>query len=248
MDGEAAQLKKRLTELANRADARGCYTTTEFLTLAEQDLLLHLPQSGAPVRLDGGYDGAERKVAIFGSEALCGYVQDAHIVCVSIRPVAQKFADALTHRDFLGALMSLGIRRELLGDILLHENCGYLFCLESISAYIIEQLTQVRHSTVRCEISDLPPICTDPPPQQSVNVASERLDAILAAVYHLSRSDSQRYFGQEKVFLNSRLTLSAAASPKPGDIVSVRGLGRFRYDGIEQTTRKGRLRVFVRKY
>lgn len=248
MDVEIQQLKKRFTELSHRADARGCYTTTEFLTLAEQDVLLHLPQSGAPVRLVGGYDGAERKIAVFGSEELCGYQMPPTIVCLAICPVSQKFAGTLTHRDFLGSIMGLGIRRELLGDILIHENCGYAFCLEAISSYILEQLTQVRHATVHCEISPPPDICLSPPPQQTVNVASERLDAMIAAVYHLSRSDSQRYFGQEKVFLNSRLTLSPAAAPKSGDMVSVRGLGRFRYDGIDQATRKGRLRILIRKY
>lgn len=248
MDGDIQQQKKRLTELAGRAYARGCYTSTEFLTLAEQDILLHLPQCGAPVRLDGGYGGAERKIAVFGSRELCGYDMPSAIVCLAICPVSQKFSGTLSHRDFLGALMGLGIRRELLGDILIHDNCGYLFCLDSISSYIAEQLTQVRHATVHCQISPPPDICLSPPPQQTVNVASERLDAMIAAVYHLSRSDSQRYFAQEKVFVNSRLALSPAGTPKAGDIVCVRGLGRFIYDGIDQMTRKGRLRIFVRKY
>lgn len=248
MEGDIQQQKKRLTELSDRAYARGCYTTTEFLTLAEQDVLLHLSRCNVPVRLDGGYDGAERKIAVFGSSDLCGYDMPSPIVCIAICPVLQKFAGTLSHRDFLGSVMGLGIRREMLGDILVHDNCGYLFCLDSISSYITDQLTQVRHATVHCKISPPPAICLSPPPRQTVNVASERLDAIIAAVYHLSRSDAQRYFGQEKVFVNSRLTGSPAGTPRAGDIVSVRGLGRFVYDGIDQATRKGRLRIFVRKY
>ncbi len=248
MEAEIQQLKKRFEELSGRSYARGCYTFTDFLTLAEQDVLLRLRLSGSPARLTGGYDGAERKVAVFGSVDLCGYEAQPPIVCLAIEPVAQKFSDQLSHRDFLGSLMALGIRRQLLGDILIRDNCGYAFCLDSICGYILQQLTQVRHTTVRCRRTDPPEICLTPPPQSAVNVASERLDALIAAVYRLSRGDSQRYFEQEKVFVNSRLTLSPSVSVKPGDLISVRGLGRFLYDGVGQQTRKGRLRVFVRVY
>lgn len=250
MTQEQEQLKKRLTELARRAYARGCYVTTDFLNLAEQDVLAHLRLDGAcaPYVLEGGYEGAERKIACFGSEALCGYVNQPPIACLCIAPVSQKFSDALAHRDFLGALMSLGIRRELLGDILVADNCGYLFCEESICEYLIRQLEQIRHTTVRCSRASAPACCVTPPPQTAVNVASTRLDAVVAAVFHLSRSDSSRLFLQEKVFVNSRLARSGDATLTDGAIVSVRGLGRFVFDGVARQTRKGRLQVLVRKY
>lgn len=247
MEDTLSFLKKRLSELSARAETRGCYTHSEFLTLAEQDALLHLPLPAAPT-LWGGYVGAERKIAVFGSEELCGCGAPEVLRCVKIAPVSAKFSDALTHRDFLGSLMALGVRRELLGDILIADGCGFLFCLDAICDYLMQNLTQVRRTTVSCALVPPPEICLTPPPQTSVNVASERLDALIAAVFHLSRADAQRYFAQEKVFVNSRLTLSASAVPKDGAIVSVRGLGRFGYDGIDAQTRKGRLRVLIRKY
>ena len=107
-----------------------------------------------PSSLAGGYDAAERKLACFGDEELCGYVEDPPICCIRIEPVNAKFSDALTHRDFLGSVMGLGLKREVLGDIVLEDNCGYLFCHDTVAPYIIEQLNQVRHTTVRCSVSE----------------------------------------------------------------------------------------------
>lgn len=244
------QLRKRMEELAARAARRGIYTYTEFLNLAEQDLLVSkpLPAGSAPYRLWGGFDYAERKLACFGSEDDCGYAEEPPIVCLRIAPLQHKFADALTHRDFLGTLMALGIRREVLGDILIADNCGYLFCLESIADYLIEQVTQVKHTTVRCSLSEAPELIRQEPELQQVNVASERLDAMIAAVWSLSRSESQALFPKGLVFADSRMVTSTSFEPAPGCMISVRGKGRFRYEGIARETRKGRLQIAVRIY
>lgn len=245
---EERQLKKRLEELAARAEARSCYANSEFLTLAEQAVLetLH-PQ--APCTLEGGYAGAERRLAWFGDEALCGYAALPPVVCLRIAPTAPKFAETLTHRDFLGALMGLGVRREMLGDIILHGGCAYLFCLDSIADYITQQLTGVRHTAVSVSLAEAPPAeAVQPPPTRQIVVASERLDAVVAAVYSLSRAESQRLLTCGRVFVGGRETANAAYVLGPGEIVSVRGYGRFLYEGVERETRKGRLRADVRVY
>ena len=112
-------LKKRFAELARRSAARGIWVCSEFLTLAEQDALAQSARAlDAPYVLSGGFDGAERKLAAFGSEALCGRAADFPLAFLDVRPKAPKFAESLTHRDYLGALMSLGMRREVLGALL----------------------------------------------------------------------------------------------------------------------------------
>ncbi|MEG1191229.1 MAG: YlmH/Sll1252 family protein [Oscillospiraceae bacterium] len=242
------QLKKRFEELAGRAAGRGCWTFSEFLNLAEQDTLCRL-KLDAPFALEGGYPSAERKIAMFGSESDCAYLATAPICCLCVTPLSQKFADALTHRDFLGALTGLGIRREVLGDIIVSENRGYVFCLETMADYIREQFTQVKHTSVKVSLEEAPPpMVVEPPEITRSNIASERLDAIVAAVYKLSRGESQKLFEQGKIFVNSRMTENTSAGLKPGDMISVRGMGRFSYEGIEAETRKGRLRVNVRIY
>jgi hypothetical protein len=136
-----------------KANERGYTVYSDFLGLSEISELCAVRFS-VPVTLWGGYEDAERCVVCFGDREYFNDNTDYPIKCILIKPVNQKFADNLTHRDFLGSLMGLGIRREVLGDIIISENCGYLFCLDAIADYIIENLTQVRHTTVKCELTE----------------------------------------------------------------------------------------------
>ena len=247
MTDDVNLIKNRLTELGKRSYDRGIWTSSEFLSLAEQDVLLRLRLS-YPFTLVGGYEGAERRVAHFGSEESCGWVEAPPIACVKIAPVNDKFAENLTHRDFLGSLMGLGIRREVLGDIVIDENAGYLFCLDSIAGYIIENLSSVRRTTVSCSLSEPPKKAAEDPPQREFVVSSERLDGVISAVYRLSRSQSQELISAGKVFIYGRLSQSPDAEIPLGAIVSVRGTGRFKYEGVRRETKKGRLRVIARVY
>lgn len=248
MPDDEQQLKKRFEELAGRSSSRACWTYSDFLNLAEQDILSRM-RLDVPYVLEGGHPTAERKIAVFGSEAVCGYAAELPICCLSIAPVSRKFADDLTHRDFLGTLMGLGLRRGILGDIVVHDNSGYLFCIESIAGYIIEQLAKVRSTSVKVTRAEILPVSAIELPEESqVVVTSERLDSIIAAVYKLSRSEGQRLFEQGKVFTNGHMTERASTEPHCGDVISVRGFGRFVYESINNETRKGRLRVRVRVF
>ena len=118
---EEQQLKNRIKDLADKSFRQNVYTFTGFLGLSEQDLFWKMIQKGelsyAAHKLFGGYEEAERVIVRFGAEDDLGYEEDFPIVCVHIKPLIVKFADALSHRDFLGALMNLGIERSTLGDI-----------------------------------------------------------------------------------------------------------------------------------
>ncbi len=234
----------RLSELAARAEKRGIWVYSEFLTLAEQNIALSL-KLRCPFELWGGVPEAERKIACFGSEDLCGWRQEPPVVCVKLQPASQKFAEPLSHRDFLGSLMALGIRREVLGDIIITENTGYLLCLESIAGYVADSLTRVRHTAVRCSLSEPPAKPAEKPEQTELVVASERLDALVAAVFHLSRSQAQELVASERVFLSGYLASNPSVQVPVNTVVSVRGIGRFIYQGIMRETKKGRIRVIV---
>lgn len=241
-------LQKRFSELASRAALRGVYTYTDFLTIAESDTLRHMKTDPPPLFF-GGYDDAERTIARFGSEETAGYTECFPIACVEISPVSKKFADPLTHRDFLGSVLALGIKREVCGDILVCDTTGYLFCLDSIAPFIASELVKVKHTDVVCKITEaVPEFANRKPDITSLVVASERQDALVAAVFGISRSESRALFECDKVFVNGLGNRDTAVSPLPGSIVSVRGLGRFIYEGINRETRKGRLRVDVRIY
>jgi RNA-binding protein YlmH len=161
----------------------------------------------------------------------------------------QKYADKLTHRDFLGSVIGLGLERDVTGDILIHENVGYMFCLENIADFIAENLTKVRRTDVKCERVPAPPLeMLALPEERAFFVASERVDAVIAAIYGFSRSECQKLFGQKLVFIDSKLCENPDARIAEGATVSVRGSGRFIYTGIAKTTKKGRLCINARVY
>ncbi len=243
MNEDEILIKKRFIELSDRAEKQGRWVYSEFLDMAGQSILVGAVKYNFV--LDGGYASAERQIACFGSAKSCGYEQSPPIECICIKPVSQKFSE-LSHRDFLGSLMALGLKREVLGDIIVQSNCGYLFCLDSVSDYIMSELQQVRHTTVRCSHADASAVREVSMPETTeLIVASERADAAVSAVYKLSRNESMKLFEQKKIFVNSRQSDSTSHTLAAGDVVSVRGFGRFIYHGIDRETKKGRLRIFV---
>ena len=137
MEDQLEMTKKRLSELARRAERRGIVTFSEFLTGAEQAALLSLRPG--PFEFDGGYAGAERRTAVFLPWEGAGY--ESAVACLQAAPASARFAGELGHRDCLGALMSLGIRREVLGDIVPQEGKLYIFCLRSIAPYRFSRKT-----------------------------------------------------------------------------------------------------------
>lgn len=228
--------EKRLNELYNRAYEKSYKVFTPFLNLEEQSILA---QAYLPCEKYGGYDIAERVVAGFG-DAL--QKADFPIAYLVIAPVKQKFADDLTHRDFLGALMNLGIKREMLGDIIVADNQACLICLEQIAAYVADNLHRVKHTDVTVTQTDeIPAGAAEIPESKEFIAASLRLDALISCVYKLSRSKAAKLFAADKVFVNSRLIQNTSYQVKERDIVSVRGMGRFQFDGVLKKTKKDNL-------
>lgn len=251
MDQEEELIKKRFRELADQAWQRGSYTFTGFLGLSEMSLFYEMERevSFVPYSVFGGSEDAERAMIRFGDEEVFGYKEEFPIVCIRMRPLQQKFADHLSHRDFLGALMNLGIDRSTLGDIIIRENEGYLFCTGAIAPFIVENISRIKHTSVICEITEKPPKERwEDLKEIKIQISSERIDGILARVYHLSRSDSAELFRQKKVFVNGRLCENSSRMLKTEDRVSARGYGKFIYTGQQSVSKKGKLNAKVLVY
>lgn len=251
MSNEELILKKRLTELAEKAYGQGTYTFSSFLGLAEQDVLSRLERDirHVPKTLFGGAEGCQRVMVRFGDEELCGYDLPIPIVCLRAAPTAPKYADALTHRDLLGAIMNLGITREQVGDIILRDNVAYIFATEKIAPYIADNLTKARHTQLTVTAVDsLPEGALFTLETRQCVVASERIDGIVAHVYKYSRSQVTELFRAGKVFLNGRCWENMSTPLKEGDTVSVRGQGRFIYKGPIRTTKSGNAAIEVDIY
>ena len=232
---EEEVLVGRIQDLAEQCYHRDVPSHTEFLTLAEQDLFYRTVNKIPGVRyvLSGGYEAAERKAALF----LPSYAEDGDasmlpIAVVRISPLNEKFADALSHRDFLGSLMNLGVERYKLGD------------------YICAELKKVRHTSVYCEVeAGLPEELTEPKTERKEgSVASVRLDAVLSLAFSSSRSKMVPLIEGGQVFINGKLVTSPSASLKEDDLVTVRHMGKFRYVGVQNQTKKGRLYVAVERF
>lgn len=248
---EIQQLKNRFHDLADKSFQQGIFTFTGFLGLSEQDVFWREEAAlrYAGCLLYGGCEGADRVVARFGNAEELGYELPFPIVCIHIEPLLQKFADQLSHRDFLGALMNLGIERSTIGDIKVGDKQAYLFCLESIAGFICENLVQIKHTYVRCTITDdFEGIPQEEPERISVQVQSMRADAVLAKAYNLSREKSLALFRAGKVYVNGRLCENNSRLLKSGETVNARGFGKLRVSGEPQRTRKGKLAVEVAVY
>lgn len=246
-------LIKRFHDLAYMADNRGMALYTDFLNLHEQSLLYENINELPRIKIfeNGGYPGAERKMLCFCGDA---YIQDETeidfpISCLHIAPKNPKFSDTLNHRDILGAVLNLGIDRSKIGDIIVDNNESYLYCSLSISEFIIDQLTRIKHTIVKASLIDNNDFNYKPKLKPITGtVSSVRLDSILALAFKGSRSSLSGLISGGKVFVNSKNILSNSYTLKENDIVSVRGYGKFIFEGVESQTKKGRYSVKISIY
>jgi len=239
---------RHLLDLCRKSEKTGSWQYSAFLSPAEQDDLLRSAEAaGFSFFLTGGYENAERRILAAGNTEEMGPPK-VPLSVIAVEPKSMKFAEELTHRDYLGAILGLGIERGLIGDIIVRDKKAWFICLSPAAEMIVPSLTQVRRTAVSATVTG-----TDIPELQPVymplrlNVASERLDAVTAAFAGLSRGQAENLFGAEKVFVNGRTAADRSACLKEGDTLSVRGFGKAVYDGIEHETKKNRLWVRLRK-
>ena len=248
MDGA---LDKRLNELALRAQHTGRVCATRFLepsTLAAVNAAAS--RAGVKVALWGGYEGAERCVAAFyaGDPPEAG---DWPVVALRLQWNA-KFANP-GHRDLLGAMMGLGIEREMTGDIAMGTYrdvpCAYLFALEEVADYIAANLDSAGRASLKVSVATETPQLI-PPEGESLRltVQQQRLDAVLAAACRLSRSEAQRLIAAGLVKLNHVPQLRPDARLSEGDLISARGYGRVKVTAFQGESRRGRQVVQVFRY
>ncbi|MGI6094334.1 MAG: RNA-binding protein [Lachnospiraceae bacterium] len=243
-------LEKRLLELERMAYQRGIVTFSDFLGLHE----LHIANcrkstsGGVTLESSGGYEMSERQMVVFIPDAL-SYSWTYPICCVHISPQSVKFSEPLTHRDYLGAILNLGIDRGKIGDILVNEKGAYVFCHEKIADFLVQELCRVRHTTVTTSVVKDPGLL--PKLQlESIQgtVASVRLDSVIAMAFSASRSSMLPLIESGRVFVNGKMVVSNGYVLKEKDIVSVRGKGKFQFETILNKTKKNRYSILLYRY
>lgn len=194
----------------------------------------------------GGYEEAERVMAGFFPDYIRPVPEEFPLRALTVR---FRKEDALGHRDFLGSLMGLGIERSVLGDILIGEGKAVVFLKEEISRYVQDNLRKIGRTGVKISegIEGPLPVIREYKDITGV-IASNRLDCMSALLCHTSREKAGRFVSAGLVMVNHREILEGSARIHEGDIISVRGHGKFVIDSFGPPTSKGRLTVKCRKY
>ena len=241
---EEKELLPRLRELAERCRARSVPTAAMFLTPREQAEAM---AASLPVRpaFFGGYEQAERRCAVFLPDYLTPETMDPSLFLRAIHASAP--FSSLTHRDFLGSIMALGIGRECVGDIVVRGEDCWFFVTPGIASHVLDSLIKVGRGGVSVEeigFEQVPSFEEQLEPR-SFTVQSLRLDAVLAGAFRISRSTCQELLDAGEVNLNHLPCLDRDAPVEPGDLLSLRHHGRARVLTADGRSKKGRIFVTV---
>lgn len=195
----------------------------------------------------GGYDGAERTLFV----ALPEYADMSECEeLLSVLEVSGRGINGINHRDCLGSLMGLGIRREKIGDILVYDDRCIIFAVSDIADYIISDLKKIGNIGVKIRKAKIGEIEIPERRTEKIfaTVAAMRLDAITAAALKTSRSKAMPYITGGRVNVNWTEVCEPSHRIKEGDVFSVRGAGRFRVAAENGETKKGRVSVEIEKF
>lgn len=244
---EERYLMRHIEDLARTAESRGIPRYSAFLSDREQDLArAALNRAAVPENVyhfEGGWPGAERRLLCLEPE---GNWPDSPLCCVRLTCRVQAGAVLPAHKDYLGSLMGLELRREALGDIVLPSDApgtAYVFALEPAAQLICQELLQagrVEVTTRLLPLEELPEFPQAERTLQTATVFSLRLDAVLAAMLHCSRSMAAELITAGRVEINHLPVESVHAPVYEGDVFTVRGKGRFGLTALPGKSRKDR--------
>ncbi len=204
----------------------------------------------------GGYEKAERKILILYPEKLKFIFEenkfnlDNIITVIRIKP-AKENIEKLNHRTYLGGLIKLGIKREKIGDIVIHENGADILILKDIEKFLYTNiLTLKRFQNSKVEIVSLENISNKIQNMQEAKiiVSSLRLDNIVSEICKTSRSKANNIISSERVFVNSECIVKNTKMIKENDKITIRGKGKFFINQVLDQTKKGRIPIIINFY
>ena len=246
---EDHDLLRRAEDLAQRCEKSGRVTATAFLTPAERARIEQWAKRGfdGTLLFHGGHPECERTAAFFLPDYLTCEDFDAAEYIRAIELTAHFGTPG--HRDYLGALMNMGVGRERLGDIWVSGDRAVVFCLPGVEKHLLSIDRVGRASVTAREIA----LTEIPAPERKVkelsfSVMRPRLDAVVAGLFRLSRSEAARQIAYGNVSINYMQSDKTDFLVHEGDVISLRGAGKGRITGTGGTSRKGRLFVYAEVY
>jgi len=223
--------------------------STCFLSPRELQLATYLFGRQEGLLTFGGYPDAERKMLVFLPDYLDESVltEDSPLICLR---AAFFEGDTPTHRDFLGALMGVGIARETVGDICVGKgNCDF-FVTQEIAPYIKQNLLGVGRTKIRLEEIPLSQVKVPQPEVRQIKdtVASLRLDSIISSGFRIGRSMAAQHICAGKAVIDGLPCEKPDKVVEQGAKISVRGLGKIHLQQVNGQTKKGRISVVIDRY
>lgn len=229
---------------------------TDFLDLRQKSILEEtlLKFKYSNYEFYGGYSEAERKVLVIFSENIDkNYIKEEiynQFVEVLSIVLPNELKGQYQHRNYLGAIMKLGIKREKIGDILVRDDGADIIVKRDISEYVMNNIKQLtRFKKAKIEIKDIVDLIIELPKKEllKIVVPSMRLDCIVGELVRCSRKDANEYLLSERVFVNFKEEIKSSFNIKEGDYITIRGKGRFKINKIIGETRKGKISVEIEK-
>ena len=245
---ENSELLKRARDLAERCERSGTVCVSGFLSPAEQhELQTRLGYIPCGLVFHGGGDNCERAAAFFLPDYMTEDMLDLSEYLCAMKLKA--YFGQPGHRDYMGALLGMGIGREWLGDIQVEGDTAYVFCMKSVLRHLLS-IEKAGRYTVKASQVPLEEVPARKVETESVSfsVMSPRLDAVAAGLFHLSRTEAAKQIAAGNVSLNYGQCLKADCIVKEGDILSLKGKGKGSISGMGGTSRKGRLFVYGEIY
>lgn len=245
---ENNELLKRAQDLAQRCERSCTVCNTGFLTPAEQyEIKTKLGYTNCTVTFRGGGANSERAAAFFLPDYMSEEDLDISEYICAMKLKA--YFGEPGHRDYMGALLGMGIGREWLGDIQVEGDTAYVFCMKSVLPHLLTIEKAGRYTVKASQIAlhEVPErrIQTE---NITFSVMSLRLDAVTAGMFHLSRTEAAKQITAGNVSLNYTQCYKSDSQIHDGDIISLKGSGKGTISGTGGTSRKGRLFVYAEIY
>ncbi|MDR1530859.1 MAG: hypothetical protein LBS62_01490 [Clostridiales bacterium] len=213
-------------------------STEKFLRIFKQD-------RDVQALAFGGFADAERKIIGFAPAGFDLDGEDFPIAALTLR-YNEKFSDPPAHRDYLGAVLGLGLDRAKVGDICLTRGGAVLFIAADLAGYAAANLDKAGRVKLNVTMG-----AAETPRENGaeirLTVASLRLDVVTSAAFNISRKKSAALIEGEKVFINWSLVSNSAKPVAEGDVITVRGLGRVKFSRLDGKTKKGRFGLVIIK-
>lgn len=243
-NSEDRLLFSKIIDRVASTEKKGYTTYCGFLDPRQQMLVKRMePDLPVSLLLYGGYPNAERQMAAFYER-----MPEWNEFPLSVLEVKARDIASFSHRDFLGSLMGLGLKREKIGDILIDETVKIIVS-DDVAPYILLHLERIGNRSIQADYYT--GVLRAPEKKQKIirdTVASLRLDTVCASAFGISRTSAVKLIQQQRVFVNYEMIDNVSYLLKGGEILSAKGYGKAEFDQIAGKSRKDRYIIVMKKY